>query len=75
MNNVFPLFARVNIESPADPRTLVAAAVTVIMASNAQLERTIKEISRHLVVLDLAIGALGEAGSQERLLPCVARTV
>ena len=68
MSNVFPLFEQVTVEGPDDPRTRVTIAVTEIMASNAQLERRIKELSMHLDAIDIVIDALGEAGSQERLL-------
>ena len=67
MSNVFPLFEQVTIESPADPRTQVTTAVTVIMASNAQLERRIKGLSMHLDVIDHVIEVLGEAGRREGL--------
>ena len=67
MNNVFPLFQQIAIESPADPRTQVTTAVTVIMASNAQLERRIKDLSMHLDVIDHVIEVLGEVGRQEGL--------
>lgn len=68
MSNVFPLFTQATIESVADPRTQVTTAVTEIMASNAQLERRIKELLIHLDAIDLVIEALGEAGSHENFL-------
>lgn len=68
MNNVFPLFEQVTIESPSDPRTRVTSAVTVIMATNARLERKIKDLSMHLDVVDHVIEVLGEARGQKGLL-------
>jgi hypothetical protein len=68
MSNVFSLFQEKKIEGPMDPARRVTIAVGEIMASNAQLVRAVKELSKHLDAVDHVIEALGETDAKESLM-------
>jgi hypothetical protein len=60
------LFRQEKIEGPSDPDTVVAIAVTDILASHAQLACTIKELSKHLDALNYITDALSDSDSRAR---------
>jgi hypothetical protein len=52
MSNVIQLSRQENAVGPLDPDTVVTFAVNDILASHAELTRTIKALSEHLDALD-----------------------
>jgi hypothetical protein len=69
MSNVFQLSKLKKSEdhSSGDPNTNVTIAIARILASCAQLGRTVKELSKHFGAVDHVICGLGDAESQNRL--------
>jgi hypothetical protein len=66
MGNAVQLFRQGKIEGPSDLDTIVKLAVTDILASHAQLVRTIKKLTEHLAVLDQITDALSDSDARVR---------
>lgn len=64
MSNVVQLFRHEKIEGPPDPDSIVTFAVNDILVSHAQLDRTIKELSKHLDALDQITDALSDSDTR-----------
>jgi hypothetical protein len=64
MSNVIRLFGRKKIEGPSDPDAIITFAVTDILASCAELARTIKALSEHLDTLDHITDALSDSDTR-----------
>jgi hypothetical protein len=68
MNNVIRLFAQKNVEIVhSEPETRVAAAVTSVLASSAQLGRAVKELSKHSDEIEKSIDAIDDTETRSRL--------
>jgi hypothetical protein len=48
VSNVFQLFKQTKNKEPSDPKTILTVAVANILASKFELDRTVKELSKHL---------------------------
>jgi len=67
MSNVIQLCKQKKVEDPADPETTATIAVANILFSNAQLARSIKELSIHIEALDRAIDAISDTNTRRQL--------
>jgi hypothetical protein len=67
MSNVFELFKQKKIEDPSGPKTIVTITVVDILASSAQLARTVKELSMHFEAVDRVIDAINDTDTRNRL--------
>ena len=68
MHNVIRLFAQKNVEIVhSEPETRVAAAVTSVLASSAQLGRAVKELSKHFDEIEKSIDAIDDTETRSRL--------
>jgi hypothetical protein len=67
MSNVLQLHIKNKIEHPSVPKAIVMVTVADILASNAQLAHTIKELSVHLDAVDHAIDGVSDTDAQNRL--------
>ena len=69
MSNVVQLFKlkKIGDHSSADPNATVTIAVADILASYVQLDRTVKELSKHFGAVDHAIDGLGDLETKNRL--------
>jgi len=65
MSNVIQLCKQKKVEDPADPET--TATIAVAKFSNAQLARSIKELSIHIEALDRAIDAISDTNTRRQL--------
>jgi hypothetical protein len=75
VNNVIKLFARKNAEIVlAEPETLVAAAVTKFLAMNEQLNRKVKELSKHFDSIENAIETIEDTETRTRLRESIKRS-
>jgi hypothetical protein len=63
MSNVVQLFVHEQIENPADPTTI---AVADFLAVFAELERAIKDFSKHLDLIDQFIDPIGDPEARKR---------
>jgi hypothetical protein len=66
MSNVFELFKQKKIEDPSGPKTIVTITVVDILASSAQLARTVKELSMHFEAVDRVIDAINDTDTRNR---------
>lgn len=60
MSNVINLFGQRKIEDRSNPESMVTLAVADVLASHTELVRTIKELSKHLDVLDHITDAVSD---------------
>jgi hypothetical protein len=67
MSNVLQLFEQKKIEDTSDPETIETIAITDILASNARLARTVREISKHLDTVEYVFDALSDIDTQNRI--------
>jgi hypothetical protein len=67
MNNVLQLHIQSKIKHPSVPKAIVMVTVADILASNAQLARTIKGLSVHLDAVDHAIDGVSDTDARNRL--------
>ena len=76
MSNVFQLskLEKIGDHSSGDPNANVTIAVAEILASYVQLDRTIKELSKHFGAVDHAIDGLGDPESKNRLAQSMKQT-
>jgi hypothetical protein len=61
MSNVIQLFRQEKAVNPLDPNAVVTFAVSDILASHAELARTIKALSKHLDALDYFTDSLSNS--------------
>ena len=66
MSNVIQFSRQEKIEDPLDPGAIVTFTVTDILASHAQLARTIKKLSTHLDALDHITDAVSDTDTRAR---------
>jgi chromosome segregation ATPase len=67
-NNVIRLFARKGAGIVlSEPETRIATAVTTVLASSAQLDHTLKELSKHFDTIENAIDSIDDAETRNRL--------
>jgi len=76
VSNVFQLskLEKIGDHSSGDPNANVTIAVAEILASYVQLDRTIKELSKHFGAVDHAIDGLGDLESKSRLAQSMKQT-
>ena len=67
MSNVFQLSKQTKIEEPPDSKTILTVAVANILASKFELARMVKELSKHLEVLDHAIDKISDTDTRNLL--------
>ena len=67
MSNVVPFTRRKQFENPLDPQTVVSTAIANILTATLRLAGAIREFSRHIDVIDRAIGAIDDIESRNRL--------
>jgi hypothetical protein len=67
MSNVLQLFGQKKIEDTSDPETIEIIAITDILASNARLARTVREISKHLDTVEYVFDALSDIDTRNRI--------
>jgi hypothetical protein len=67
MSNELQLFGQKKIEDASDPETIEIIAITDILASNARLARTVREISKHLDTVEYVFDALSDIDTQNRI--------
>jgi len=76
MSNVFQLskLKKIGDHSSAYPNATVTIAVADILASYVQLDRTVKELSKHFGAVDHAIDGLGDLESKSLLAQSMKQT-
>jgi hypothetical protein len=76
MSNVVQLFnlKKIGDHSSGDPNANVTIAVADILASYAQLGRTVKELSKRFGAVDHAIDELGDLETKNRLAQSMKQT-
>jgi len=67
VSNVFQLFKQAKIEEPSDSKVILILAVANILASKFELARMVKELSKHLEVLDHAIDKISDTDTRNLL--------
>src|SRR5471030_345754 len=76
MSNVVQLFKlkKIGDHSSAYPNATVTIAVADILASYVQLDRTVKELSKHFGAVDHAIDGLGDLETKNLLAQSMKQT-